>query len=94
MLNKRYIFAKMTYPNYLILFRKNSELKYLYEAGEITKIFGEKIKVKKIKLDNLDIEKIEYENNKYNEYYAKTKLIILLKEIEKRKKNEEEKNSN
>ena len=82
-MKERYEVIKGIYPDYLILFKSKDKIKYYGSDKEIIEIFGkDKLKnVNKILLNNLDIEeKEEYENNEYDLYYIKYKLIKFLKE--------------
>lgn len=82
-MKERYEVIKGIYPDYLILFKSKDKIKYYGSDKEIIEMFGkDKLKnVNKILLNNLDIEeKEEYENNEYDLYYIKYKLIKFLKE--------------
>ena len=83
-MKERYEIIKKIYPNYLILFKEKEKIKYMVIDKDIVDYF--KIKniknVNKIILNNLDIEEIiNYDNNLYNIYYIKIKLIKWLKGI-------------
>lgn len=83
-MNERYLILKRLYPNYLILIKVKDKIKLLDVDKKIVDIFGiDNLKnVNKLILDNLDIvKKEEYENNKYDIYYLKIKLIDLIDEI-------------
>ena len=81
-MKERYEIIKKMYPNYLILFKVKDKIKYIGIDKDIIDYFKlDNLKyVNKIVLNNLDIEKIEeYDNNLYNTYYIKLKLIKYLK---------------
>ena len=83
-MNERYLILKKLYPNYLILIKVKDKIKLLGIDKKIVDMFGiDNLKnVNKLILDNLDIvKKEEYENNKYDIYYLKIRLIDLLNEI-------------
>ena len=83
-MNERYLILKKLYPNYLILIKVKDKIKLLDVDKKIVDMFGiDNLKnVNKLILDNLDIvKKEEYENNKYDIYYLKIKLIDLINEI-------------
>ena len=83
-MNERYLILKKLYPNYLILIKVKDKIKLLGVDKKIVDMFGiANLKnVNKLILDNLDIvKKEEYENNKYDVYYLKIRLIDLLNEI-------------
>lgn len=80
----RYEIAKKYYKNCVILILKKKKL-YIYKDNILT---GFK-KINKLKelhinyiiLDNLDIFKKEYEDNRYEEYYLKYSLNNILDNI-------------
>lgn len=83
-MNERYLILKRLYPNYLILIKVKDKIKLLGIDKKIVDMFGiDNLKnVNKLILDNLDIvKKEEYENNKYDIYYLKIRLIGLINEI-------------
>lgn len=83
-MKERYEVIKSIYPNYLILFREKDKIKsYGIDKGIIELFSLKKLNnVNRIILNNLEIEeKIEYENNEYDLYYAKYKLINFIKNI-------------
>ena len=83
-MNERYLILKRLYPNYLILIKDKDKIKLLDVDKKIVDMFGiDNLKnVNKLILDNLDIvKKEEYENNKYDIYYLKIRLIDLINEI-------------
>lgn len=83
-MNERYLILKRLYPNYLILIKVKDKIKLLDVDKKIVDMFGiDNLKnVNKLILDNLDIvKKEEYENNKYDIYYLKIRLIDLINEI-------------
>lgn len=81
-MKERYEVIKSLYKDYLILFKEKDKIKYYGVDKEIVKLFGKNLKnVNQIILNNLYIEDIkEYENNLYDLYYMKYKLIKLVKE--------------
>ena len=95
-MNERVNILKKLYPNYLILVKVKDKIKFVGIDKLIVDTFGiKKIKnVNKLLLDNLDIKILEeYDNNSYEDYYLKIKLIEIIKEI-KKGINDEEKNIN
>lgn len=83
-MNERYLILKKLYPNYLILIKVKDKIKLLGIDKKIVDMFGiDNLKnVNKLILDSLDIvKKEEYENNKYDIYYLKIRLIDLLNEM-------------
>ena len=95
-MNERIEILKKLYPNYLILVKVKDKIKFIGVDKLIVDTFGiKKIKnVNKLLLDNLDIKILEeYDNNSYEDYYLKIKLIEIIKEI-KKGINDEEKNIN
>ena len=98
-MRNRYNIIKSIYEDYLILIKKGNH----YLTLDIDKLIMDKLNIKKIInlkqkhinyliLDNLQIiEKQEYQNNKYNEYYLKIRFINF---IERLLINEEENNHN
>lgn len=95
-MNERINILKKLYPNYLILVKVKDKIKFVGIDKLIVDTFGiKKIKnVNKLLLDNLDIKILEeYDNNSYEDYYLKIKLIEIIKEI-KKGINDEEKNIN
>lgn len=83
-MKERYEIIKKIYPDYLILFKVKDKIKYYGVDKEIIEEFGkEKLKkTNKIILNNLEIEeKEEYENNEYDVYLTKYKLIKMIKEF-------------
>lgn len=75
---------KELYPNYLIVIKVKDKIKFWGIDKKIVDTFGylNLKNVNKLVLDNLVIlNKEEYENNLYEEYYLKTRLMI--KEIGK-----------
>lgn len=81
-MKERYEIIKSLYKDYLILFKEKDKIKYYGVDKEIVKLFGKNLKnVNQIILNNLYIEDIkEYENNLYDLYYMKYKLIKVIKE--------------
>lgn len=95
-MNERINILKKLYPNYLILVKVKDKIKFVGIDKLIVETFGiKKLKnVNKLLLDNLDIKILEeYDNNSYENYYLKVKLIEIIKEI-KKGINDEEKNIN
>ena len=88
-MKNRYKFAKMLYQDYVILILKNKKL-YTFDNNKlidfkyINKL--KKLHINYLILDNLDIIKKEYSDNKYLEYYLKYKLKEILKIIYNKKK--------
>lgn len=85
-MKERYEIIKSLYKDYLILFKVKDKIKYYGIDKEIVKYYKEKNmkNINKIVLNNLYIEEIkEYEDNLYNIYYTKYRLIKLIKEIVK-----------
>ncbi len=77
---------KELYPNYLIVIKVKDKIKFWGIDKKIVDTFGylNLKNVNKLVLDNLVIlNKEEYENNLYEEYYLKTRLIDMIKEIGK-----------
>ena len=74
---------KKLYPNYLILVKSQDKLKLIGIDKLIADTFGLE-NVNKLILDNLDIINIQkYDNNLYELYYLKIRLIELINEIRK-----------
>ncbi len=91
-MNERINILKKLYPNYLILVKVKDKIKFVGIDKLIVDTFGiNKIKnVNKLLLDNLDIKILEeYDNNSYEDYYLKIRLIEIIKEIKKGIKDEE-----
>lgn len=91
-MNERINILKKLYPNYLILVKVKDKIKFIGIDKLIVDTFGiKKIKnVNKLLLDNLDIKILEeYDNNSYEDYYLKIRLIEIIKEIKKGIKDEE-----
>lgn len=89
----RYEIAKKYYKNCVILVLIKRKL-YIYENNllvdfkEINKL--KELHINYVILDNLEVIKKEYEDNKYEEYYLKFSLNNILGNIlEKRKINNE-----
>lgn len=89
----RYGEIKNIYKNYLILIKKGKKYVTIGVDKKILKILDiQDIKYLKSRcvnyliLDNLDIiEKYECENNRYDEYYIKCKLINIVNYINDRR---------
>lgn len=91
-MNERASILKKLYPNYLILVKDKDKIKFVDIDKLIVDTFGlKKLKnVNKLLLDNLDIKILEeYDNNSYEDYYLKIRLIEIIKEIKKGIKDEE-----
>ena len=92
-MNERVSILKKLYPNYLILVKDNDKIKFVGIDKLIVDTFGlKKLKnVNKLLLDNLDIKILEeYDENLYEDYYLKIRLIEIIKELKKGLENEEE----
>lgn len=92
-MNERASILKKLYPNYLILVKDKDKIKFVGIDKLIVDTFGlKKLKnVNKLLLDNLDIKILEeYDNNSYEDYYLKIRLIEIIKELKKGLENEEE----
>ena len=91
-MNERVSILKKLYPNYLILIKDKDIIKFVGIDKLIVDAFGlKKLKnVNKLLLDNLDIKILEeYDNNSYEGYYLKIRLIEIIKELKKGLENEE-----
>ena len=91
-MNERVSILKKLYPNYLILVKDKDKIKFVGIDKLIVDTFGlKKIKnVNKLLLDNLDIKILEeYDENLYEDYYLKIRLIEIIKELKKGLENEE-----
>ncbi len=91
-MNERASILKKLYPNYLILVKDKDKIKFVGIDKLIVDTFGlKKLKnVNKLLLDNLDIKILEeYDNNSYEDYYLKIRLIEIIKELKKGLENEE-----
>ena len=85
-MKERIEIIKELYPNYLIVIKVKDKIKFWGIDKKIVDTFGNlNLKnVNKLVLDNLVIlNKEEYDNNLYEEYYLKTRLIDMIKEIGK-----------
>ena len=92
-MNERASILKKLYPNYLILVIDKDKIKFVGIDKLIVDTFGlKKLKnVNKLLLDNLDIKILEeYDNNSYEDYYLKIRLIEIIKELKKGLENEKE----
>ena len=82
-MKERVEIIKKLYPNYLILVKSQDKLKLI----GIDKLIADTVgleNVNKLILDNLDIINIQkYDNNLYELYYLKIRLIELINEIRK-----------
>ena len=75
---------KALYPNYLIVIKVRDKIKFWGIDKKIVDTFGylNLKNVNKLVLDNLVIlNKEEYENNLYEEYYLKTRLINMIEKV-------------
>ncbi len=82
-MKERVEIIKKLYPNYLILVKSQDKLKLIGIDKLIADTFGLE-NVNKLILDNLDIINIQkYDNNLYELYYLKIRLIELINEIRK-----------
>ena len=91
-MNERVSILKKLYPNYLILVKDKDKIKFVGIDKLIVDTFGlKKLKnVNKLLLDNLDIKILEeYDENLYEDYYLKIRLIEIIKELKKGLENEE-----
>ena len=91
-MNERVNILRKLYPNYLILVKHKDKIKFVGIDKSIVDTFGlKKLKnVNKLLLDNLDIKILEeYDNNSYEDYYLKIRLIEIIKELKKGLENEE-----
>ena len=77
-MNERYKIIKNLYKDYIIFIKaKNGTYKAMGIDKDIIKYFNTE-NVNCLYLNYLDIEEIkEYDNNKYREYFLKTKLIKI-----------------
>ena len=85
-MEERVEILRKLYPNCLVLVKYKDKIKFVVIDKNIVDTFGyENLKnVNKIILDNLEIVKyITYDNNLYEEYYLKTKLIELINDLRK-----------
>ena len=91
-MNERVNILRKLYPNYLILVKHKDKIKFVGIDKSIVDTFGlKKLKnVNKLLLDNLDIKILEeYDENLYEDYYLKIRLIEIIKKLKKGLKNEE-----
>lgn len=91
-MNERVSILKKLYPNYLILVKDKDKIKFVGIDKLIVDTFGLKKQknVNKLLLDNLDIKILEeYDENLYEDYYLKIRLIEIIKELKKGLENEE-----
>ena len=81
-MNERYNIIKNLYKDYIIFIKtKKGKYKTLSFDKEILKYFNVD-NLNCLYLNNLEIEEIhKYDNNRYNEYYLKTKLIKIMEVI-------------
>ena len=85
-MKERFEIIKELYPNYLIVIKVKDKIEFWGIDKKIVDTFGylNLKNVNKLILDNLVIlNREEYENNLYEEYYLKTRLIDMIKEIGK-----------
>ena len=91
-MNERVNILRKLYPNYLILVKQKDKIKFVGIDKLIVDTFGlKKLKnVNKLLLDNLDIKIIEeYDNNLYEKYYIKIKLLEIVNILKEGIKDEE-----
>ena len=83
-IKNRYEIANKYYKNYVILILIKRKL-YIYQDNKLVDFkYINKLKeshINYIIIDNLEIYKKEYSDNKYQEYYIKYKLNIILENI-------------
>ena len=80
-MKERVNILRKLYPNYLILVKQKDKIKFVGIDKSIVDTFGlKKLKnVNKLLLDNLDIKILEeYDNNLYEKYYIKIKLLEIV----------------
>lgn len=80
-MQERVEILKKLYPNYLIVIKVKDKIKFIGIDKKIVDTFGylNLKNTNKLLLDNLAILKIEeYNNNQYDEYHIKTRLIELI----------------
>ncbi len=83
-MKERIDIIKNLFPDYLIVIKVKDKIKFMGIDKKIVDNFGylNLKNVNKLILDNLAIlKKEEYDNNLYKEYYLKTRLIDIVKEI-------------
>lgn len=89
-MKERYTVIHEIYPDYLLLFLKKGKITSYGESRELIEEFGlENLKnVNKIVIDNLDIvEKEVFENNQYDLFLSKLKLLCIVKSYKKGSEN-------
>ena len=79
----KYNILKKIYHKYLIIICKNNK-KYTYSYDKIILNTYDINNVNIIYVNNLEIEKKEVVDNKYEEYYIKAKLINMIEERNKK----------
>ena len=85
-MKERYLFLKVLFPNYIIRFYSKEKYHYILDDKLIIDTFGYKKlnKVNKITVDNMDItQKEEHDENEYDDFLAKAKLIEYLQTMKK-----------
>lgn len=95
-MNERVNVLRKLYPNYLILVKVKDKIKFVGIDKLIVDTFGlKKIKnVNKLLLDNLNIKILEeYDNNLYEKYYLKIKLLEIVNILKEGLKDEEKINN-
>ena len=95
-MKERVNILRKLYPNYLILVKQKDKIKFVGIDKLIVDTFGlKKIKkVNKLLLDNLDIKILEeYDNNLYEKYYIKIKLLEIVNILKEGIKDEEKINN-
>lgn len=83
-MKERIDIIKNLFPDYLIVIKVKDKIKFMGIDKKIVDNFGylNLKNVNKLILDNLAIlKKEEYDNNLYKEYYLKTRLIDIVKEV-------------
>ncbi len=95
-MNERVSILRKLYPNYLILVKYKDKIKFVGIDKLIVDTFGlKKIKkVNKLLLDNLNIKILEeYDNDLYEKYYIKIKLLEIVNILKEGIKDEEKINN-
>lgn len=95
-MNERVNILRKLYPNYLILVKHKYKIKFVGIDKIIVDTFGlKKLKnVNKLLLDNLDIKILEeYDNNLYEKYYIKIKLLEIVNILKEGLKDEKKINN-
>lgn len=90
----RYIFIKRTYPNTIVIFEKNNKFNGYREDKEFLEYLKfkklddlNKLKINYIVISNMNIlEHKTFDDNMYNNYYAKFSLFKLVNFIRQRRR--------